>query len=787
MERRDDTTSSGLYGEGNRGAGGKLRKLSARKPPTTPYDRPLAAKQTGNLKEGGGGWLSKFVDPAYRLISGGSARILPSFFSKSPITDAIPSSDSEDHDSDQGTSDDDAKGNSKLGISPSSEVTNPTRAKDGSSRFKDDIDEHLQDQKGPLSDNNGLSEIEQLLKGNKFSRDQINRLTEILHSKSLGLSNVDQGKKNQSTTSEGEVVGVLAAHETPRKSTEEKPESSNRVLWTTSTPLPPPSLSKVSSIPDAVGASPVDIARAYMGSRTSEMGLNSRSLILKDERAMPSANEFVSKSAIPLPSPKSSICWPGATVQDQRGYMTPQNPRGKFGLHNFPRTPYSRTIYSKFKSKLTQLQSDSNRCLETSSTPLMQLKTSIYGQVRSRGNGLDDGFGSVGPIRRIRHKVAETPSRGFNSLHSSLNNPSQAEKSSFYAGFSPAFKNLEPGVTGSSSKFQSAEVKSHAYEVSGPSVHPQTSQIARKILEHIDRKTPTLAEKSAELKLARTSKKPSSPEVTTAMLKENSSLPTVERLESHKNMNTFSQSFSAQGNEYGTSSLFKIQPQKGSAHEANGEGKPNTSASNLNFGSPSGIAGTSFGFSQNRDSQGQNMHENSFAGFNFGGQKEKSELRPLHNGINGQGVSKFVPNVANGSDVLNLPKRRSHSSSNKPALASISIGKPVLSTASLNNFGFTFPVSASSGVLSEPPTPSIMPSSSAPSASGLHQPNQEGASVPTYTFGSERSAPALVFSFPSTSSASASAHDETSEINFTFGSDKKRVSFSSVGKDAICY
>ncbi|KAL2945902.1 hypothetical protein AAZX31_U020600 [Glycine max] len=56
-----------------RGAGGKLRNLPPRKPPPSPYARPPEATRRR--------WISKLVDPAYRLITGGATRILPSFFS----------------------------------------------------------------------------------------------------------------------------------------------------------------------------------------------------------------------------------------------------------------------------------------------------------------------------------------------------------------------------------------------------------------------------------------------------------------------------------------------------------------------------------------------------------------------------------------------------------------------------------------------------------------------------------------------------------------------------------
>ncbi|CAA2977969.1 Hypothetical predicted protein [Olea europaea subsp. europaea] len=86
---KDTETTPSLYADNGyegRGAGGKLRKPTAKKTPFTPYARPTPT----NNKNGGGGWLSKIVDPACRLITGGATKIFPSFFSKSASSPALP-------------------------------------------------------------------------------------------------------------------------------------------------------------------------------------------------------------------------------------------------------------------------------------------------------------------------------------------------------------------------------------------------------------------------------------------------------------------------------------------------------------------------------------------------------------------------------------------------------------------------------------------------------------------------------------------------------------------------
>lgn len=95
----------------------------------------------------------------------------------------------------------------------------------------------------------------------------------------------------------------------------------------------------------------MDIARAYMSNRKCEPGLLSDK-IPDDERALLHGDHQMSKPFIPSMSPNPSTCWPGAMSESQCGYLTPRSQRGRFGLHNFPRTPYSRSIFSKSKSKV---------------------------------------------------------------------------------------------------------------------------------------------------------------------------------------------------------------------------------------------------------------------------------------------------------------------------------------------------------------------------------------------------------------------------------------------------
>jgi len=86
-----------------------------------------------------------------------------------------------------------------------------------------------------------------------------------------------------------------------------------------------------------------------MNSRVSEAGPSSKNTIHVVENKVLHGVEGAIKPYDPASSKKSSTCWPGAVVQD--AYITPQSQR-RYGLHNFPRTPYSRTLLTKSKSKV---------------------------------------------------------------------------------------------------------------------------------------------------------------------------------------------------------------------------------------------------------------------------------------------------------------------------------------------------------------------------------------------------------------------------------------------------
>ncbi|GFQ02786.1 hypothetical protein PHJA_002422500 [Phtheirospermum japonicum] len=522
------------------------------------------------------------------------------------------------------------------------------------------------------------------------------------------------------------------------------------------------------NVPTGVSASPIDIARAYMAVRTSEGSHDLYNITSNGERAE-SGNEFSKKPLLPSPSPKPSVCWPGALVHDRLGYITPQAQRSIHRLQDFPRTLHSRAMLSKSKTKLQAESGYAN-----TSTPFQQSHKSVYGQIKSRGD-IFDVYGSAGSFRRVRNKFSpEVRPRG-SIFGPPKDKPLKMVKPAF-GGFLPSTeKTLELGETSGASTYWSGDNVSGSSDRGIPNPNLSSTEAVKKILEHLDRNKPTPKEKEDELKLA-TAWRKSSPVATDATHDKKISSMHVEELTAHENADIVCVNFPVGVNKSSSESSSLVVFQDKGMEEATDLVSGNAKASSSIFTGPGIVPGANvmpcFGLKETPGSVVKSLNENAVATTNHRQPEKGSIFSRPHLG-NGQDV-KMVAGTT-GSEF-------SRNNGNKPSLPSISINKSQFrAVSSENGPGFTFPVSASSGVLSEPPTPSITPSSS---ASVVSQPIGV-PSVPSYTFGTKMSTLSLVFSFPSLSSTST---QDGSDLKFSFGSDKKaRLPFSSIGKNAICY
>lgn len=227
---------------------------------------------------------------------------------------------------------------------------------------------------------------------------------------------------------------------------------------------------------------------------------------------------------------------------------------------------------------------------------------------KPRRDTLDDARGSVGPIRRKQHKLAESPSRRSVSFHSSIIGRSPLGNSSLSESFFPAVKtNME---IGSSSLFQSAENKPSSSEVVVPPVHSHSTQTARKILEHLERNLPTPKDKSVELQLATSWEKAQSSNVSSAKPIEHNNLLHLGGLNSLKSIGQIGNKNSAQ-NEAKGNNFFKVPQEKASQSMDALEKTTSTSDIKVNniFMIQAGNAGPSQDLGNTGDFQSKSRHE----------------------------------------------------------------------------------------------------------------------------------------------------------------------------------
>ncbi|XP_042065828.1 nuclear pore complex protein NUP1-like [Salvia splendens] len=603
-----------------------------------------------------------------------------------------------------------------------------------------------------------FARIEQLIKGNTFTREEITHLMEILNSR---VNKEEEQKLSSNAEDDGQLVPwrpeiLITPSEGRQRYTEGTVIGYSR---------------EKSDVPVGVSASPIDLARAYMSRRTTEEGQDLHNSISNSERAQ-QTNEFTRKPLpFPSPSPKPSICWPGSVVHTRHGLTTPLGQRGRSRLQDFPRTPYSRTILSKSKTKL---QADSQYA--NTSTPFRQSRESPYEQVKSRGETVD-AYGSVGPIRRMRNKFAsEIRPRGSIFLSSPKEIPLKAPTTQEFEGFLPSVeKNIVPGETSGVPKYLSGDNVSLPSDIGMSSMNLSASQAARKALEFLDRNKPTPKQKEAELRLV--TGWGSSPDATDVSNVESRSSAHVEDPASHKNTDTSGPNFPSEFNKSSNKFNFSGNYHAKGMNEARDEATGITKGSGSIFsGSSNSTAGADtiplFGH-KTSGPQPRNWNKSLL----------QNALATTNDRETKTGSQFSLPPLSNGQDAKTTTEAEALKSHGmKPSLPSIFTQRTILRAASSDNgVGFTFPVSASAGVLSEPPTPSIMPSSSP----NLTSQPSDTPSIPSYSFGSNKSAPSVVFSFPSTTS-SASNQDDSDPI-FSFGSDKGRLCFSSFGEDSICY
>ncbi|XP_024989451.1 nuclear pore complex protein NUP1-like isoform X1 [Cynara cardunculus var. scolymus] len=467
------------------GTGGKFRKRPFRRSvQATPYDRPPTPLRNSNP-----GLLTKLVDPASRLIYAGAHRLFGAFRKRLPplLLQGPPEINEEAQKVAQ-----EAVRNNCTGVSEPSTDQGVNSAS--------------------ISAAAGISELEQMLKQKTFTRSEIQRLTALLHSKTIESPDdvvEKDGAKLPSSPSpllrlEASTSGSLKKHGNERDNFHadiSTPIVSSRVL-------------------EEEIASPAELAKAYMGSRPmkvapSALGLSSQAP-RQDVKLLNNASGLA-KTPITSVAPKTANSFRGL----ENGFLTPRS-RGRSAMYSMARTPYSRGP-STFSQKEINSEYGHGAALTSSQ--------SAWGHegkmaLKRRSSVLDDDIRSGGPLRRTRQKAnlltqGSSLSRDKRELgYTALQQPDTSSQKLLL------MNKPEPKV---SKDFE--ENGDTSMRVSGyASVPTKSTQMATKILQQLERLSPK--EKKFESTLAGMRDK--SPSKLTLNMLHGQALRSLEKVDSPK-------------------------------------------------------------------------------------------------------------------------------------------------------------------------------------------------------------------------------------------------------------
>ncbi|XP_038884355.1 nuclear pore complex protein NUP1-like isoform X3 [Benincasa hispida] len=449
------------------GRGGKFQKRPIRRSHTTPYDRPPTALRNS----AGKGWLSKLVDPAQKLITSSAHRLFSSVFRKRlpPPPPSLPLS---------------REANDEMENRNQEEVAaDPPVTQEGTNvDFVPSINSN---------NTHGVSDLEKILKEKTFTRFEIDRLTELLKSRVADVpSGVESGKLEQVPSTP--VISYGKQEGCPKFPAQSQDGVSPHMVST-------------HVVLDEDVASPAEIAKAYMGSRppkATPLSMASHSQKFGDGFSLGNPSKSPTLSLMPRSPGNFDV---------ENGFVTPRS-RGRSALYSMARMPYSR-VRATPSIKNSVATTDAYRATSSSSQSAWgqgRLLGSEQGALKRRNSVLDDEMGSVGPIRRIRHKSNHLFPKGLSLPSSSTSIPvsgigsetSQHLQSTKVHPFSSTGgKGLYSSETKRNLSKMSAESENDMIPSSSfPQIPLRSSEMASKILEQLDKLTPP-KEKSSELKL----------------------------------------------------------------------------------------------------------------------------------------------------------------------------------------------------------------------------------------------------------------------------------------------
>ncbi|CAD5187141.1 unnamed protein product [Musa acuminata subsp. malaccensis] len=438
------------------GIGGKIRRRPLRRAAATPYDRPPTPARGLVVRPSEPGWLSKLVDPASRLITSSASKLFSCVLRKRlPAPSYIPEN-----------------------LHICKERMKETIA----SYFMlfwfamQELSAELQENKADCennatnnSDSNKVMEFEQLIRQKTFTR-KFEHLTGILHSRTLDSDLPKPDKKFV------EMTVPLPA----------KDIESSRPHEDITTPA------NVQVIDDQT-ASPVELAKAYMGSKFPSVSPSSlrwhRRHIFQEHKTVPCNSTYATKP-FDLKGPRSVVRFSGSAEIPDSVTPTSHDISAMYGMSCSPYYKVSDVVYDGEGSS-----KKGNAGLLPFQTPETTRQLGGRQVLKRRSSVLDDDFGSYGSIRRIRQKVATmTPSKKVRHLFLSGNRclvPSTPFKKDVQDDSS---LNQEPNC------LDQQQGGNRISDSAVASVLPQSKQIENKIFQQLDKLVPLSKEKSPKIK-----------------------------------------------------------------------------------------------------------------------------------------------------------------------------------------------------------------------------------------------------------------------------------------------
>ncbi|CAN6163521.1 unnamed protein product [Urochloa humidicola] len=315
---------------------------------------------------------------------------------------------------------------------------------------------------------NGLTDIENMIRQRHFSRDETERLIQIIRSRTPDLSVEDQRAPGSTAKGYG-----TTPFSTPIKLID--PQSP----WVTDT-LPP------SNVHD-IGSSPIEIAKAFMEAKTSASVHESQK---RKFRALSHGVEVDNSTSkvFPKVATDSSVCSPGSVVRGYPNYLTPPSNRGRTLPQPISRTPYSGSVFGRSvkNARRSGIYNNSSGQSQVSTPFSVGSKTILEDKMASTsGNMLQPSSSSGRQIDVFGSNTSLFPREG-----------SAATKS-------VAFNLQGPDGKGT---IESSPTSGHASAVdnisrgASVSVHPKSSETAFKILKHLERTIPSPTLKPLELR-----------------------------------------------------------------------------------------------------------------------------------------------------------------------------------------------------------------------------------------------------------------------------------------------